>query len=54
MSELFAELERPIQPSSIEAAESLKYACNAFHAMKVTFANEIGRLLGATGSTRAR
>ena len=49
VTDLFAGLERPTHALSIEQAESLKYACNAFHALKITFANEVGRLLGAVG-----
>jgi GDP-mannose 6-dehydrogenase len=49
ITELFVGLDRPTHSLSIEQAESLKYACNAYHALKITFANEVGRLLGAVG-----
>ena len=38
----------------VRTAEALKYACNAFHAAKVSFANEMGRVFRTTAWTRAR
>jgi GDP-mannose 6-dehydrogenase len=41
---IFGHLPCEMMQTSIRTAEMLKYACNAFHAVKVTFANEVGRL----------
>ncbi len=46
---LFGHLPCAFHSTSIPAAEMLKYACNAFHAVKVTFANEIARVAQASG-----
>ncbi|MEM7410404.1 MAG: nucleotide sugar dehydrogenase [Myxococcota bacterium] len=38
----------------LEVAEAIKYTDNAFHAMKVTFANEVGRVWEAAGADPER
>ena len=44
VGELYAKVNAPVERTSIIEAEMIKYACNAFHATKVCFANEIGNL----------
>jgi GDP-mannose 6-dehydrogenase len=46
---LFGHLPGEFHVVSIGVAELVKYACNAFHAVKVTFANEVGRLTQSVG-----
>ncbi len=45
--EVFGHLPCEFLVTRIGTAECLKYASNAFHALKITFANEIGRLAQA-------
>jgi GDP-mannose 6-dehydrogenase len=47
---IFGHLPCEFIETDITTAETLKYACNAFHAYKITFANEIGRICQALGS----
>ena len=44
LTELFSFLPAEVQVVDVTTAEALKYACNAFHATKVSFANEMGRI----------
>jgi GDP-mannose 6-dehydrogenase len=44
LTELFGFLGTEVQVVDLRTAEALKYACNAFHATKVSFANEMGRI----------
>lgn len=47
--ELFGHLPCDFIVTSTRTAEMVKYCCNDFHALKITFANEIGRLCEALG-----
>jgi GDP-mannose 6-dehydrogenase len=49
MSTLFEFLDDPVRIVAVSNAEALKYACNAFHATKVSFANELARLFRLFG-----
>lgn len=46
---LYAGLKAETALVSLGTAEMIKYACNAFHAVKISFANEIGALSGKLG-----
>ncbi len=46
---LYRDVQAPTIRTTIRIAEMIKYANNAFHALKVTFANEIGVLCKAHG-----
>lgn len=49
LRELFGHLPCEFHATSIRAAEMVKYCCNNFHALKITFANETARLCEALG-----
>lgn len=46
---LYESIEAPLVRTDLETAEMVKYADNTWHALKVTFANEIGNLAKALG-----
>jgi GDP-mannose 6-dehydrogenase len=49
LSAIYALLGAPLTVAPFKVAEMVKYANNAFHALKVTFANEIGNLCKQQG-----
>ena len=46
---LFGHLPCKFIQTSVRSAEMMKYTCNNFHALKITFANETARLCDALG-----
>lgn len=49
LAAIYENLDAPLIRTSIKTAELVKYADNAFHALKISFANEIGVIAGAEG-----
>lgn len=49
LEKLYAGLPGLMVRTSCRVAESVKYLCNVFHAMKIVFANEAGSVLKARG-----
>jgi len=49
VSKLYKGLDAPLIRTEIKNAEMVKYACNTFHALKVTFANEFGNICKQVG-----
>jgi GDP-mannose 6-dehydrogenase len=47
--QLYSTIASPVFETSIPVAEMVKYVCNAFHAVKVGFANEMGTLCKSLG-----
>ena len=47
VSSLYSNINAPVFLTSLKTAEMVKYVCNCFHALKVSFANEIGNICKA-------
>jgi GDP-mannose 6-dehydrogenase len=44
MESLYKELNGPVEKTEIKVAEIIKYVNNSYHALKITFANEVGNI----------
>ena len=44
MESLYKDLNGPVEKTEIEVAEVIKYINNSYHALKITFANEVGNI----------
>lgn len=49
VSSLYSFIDRPLIHTEVRVAEMLKYICNCYHALKISFANEVGTLAKAVG-----
>lgn len=44
---LYLNIDAPLHVVALKTAEMIKYTCNSFHALKVSFANEVGNICKA-------
>lgn len=49
MAEIYRKVDGPIEKTDIKVAEIIKYVNNSFHALKITFANEVGNICKKLG-----
>ncbi len=49
LRQLYAGIDSPLHVTPYRVAESVKYLSNAYHAVKLAFANEAGQILSACG-----
>lgn len=49
LREVYAGIDAPVHVAPFRVAESVKHISNVFHAVKLTFANEVGAILAAYG-----
>src|ERR1041384_2227527 len=49
IKQLYENVNAPVFVTSVKSAEMIKYACNCFHALKVSFANELGNICKPLG-----
>jgi len=49
VKQLYESVAAPVYVTSLKTAEMIKYVCNCFHGLKVSFANEIGNICKELG-----
>lgn len=49
MKVIYEKIDAPLVTTEVKVAEIMKYVCNAFHAQKVVFANEVGNICKKIG-----
>jgi GDP-mannose 6-dehydrogenase len=47
--QLYANIDAPVFVTPVKTAEMVKYVCNCFHALKISFANEVGNICKGLG-----